>query len=228
MSLSFVVNVFLVIISVWAAYDDHGEALSAVKSAPEIEKPKKRRKLIFLWGTPILSIALLPLTIWDSVSSSKEIGTLTTNVTTLSNQWQEARTNLDAKKIEVESISNRMVFAESEVNRLSTDLEAQRNPTSANKLKTLLDAIDLKIMTALTNGATDFHGMISDKQKQELKNLATDPDLSEILTIKKDSNSMNITPDDGTMVSVRFSVSTNLIKLIYNPKTAGKPEEKPN
>lgn len=69
----FLINVVIAVATLWNAYEDHGTAVSAVRSANDGEKAKNYRKLLLLWLVPMLSLAGLPLTWLESTTSERKI-----------------------------------------------------------------------------------------------------------------------------------------------------------
>lgn len=84
MSWSFWFNVLVAVCALLGAKNDHGETLAAFKALPPGRKKRSKGiKLALLWGIPIISIASLPFTAWDSLSSDKRIKTLQQEVSDL-------------------------------------------------------------------------------------------------------------------------------------------------
>ena len=83
-------------------------------------------------------------------------------------------------------------------------------------------------MRGLTNGATNFNGFISDKQKQTLQRLASESNNTGILVLKPDKNSMSVDPDKGTLVSVNFDVGPDFMKKLSALRTADKNGKRSN
>lgn len=73
MTWSFAINLLIALVSAYSAYNDHGETYNLYKSTVGKERAKKRKKLILLWATPILSICLIPFTLSESLESNREM-----------------------------------------------------------------------------------------------------------------------------------------------------------
>jgi hypothetical protein len=79
MSWGFVLNLVIALFGVRAAWLDHGETYQEWKSlGPGKEKRQKLEKLIVLWGAPLLSVLLLPI----SWTTDREIEAIAQNVKT--------------------------------------------------------------------------------------------------------------------------------------------------
>jgi len=92
------------------------------------------------------------------------------------------------------------------------ELEAQLNPTFEKRLMALLDEMDSKILPSLAKGSTNFHGLVPDSQKTALLRLSNEPGASNFIIMASDMNSMSVTPNAGTIVSINFNLSTNLLQ----------------
>src|SRR5436190_334220 len=86
MLLSFWFTLAICLISVCGTVLDHKETVAAFKSLPAgAERRRKGLKLLILWGTTILSSAMLPITVKESIESNREIGELRSEISVQTN-----------------------------------------------------------------------------------------------------------------------------------------------
>src|SRR6266566_4356708 len=99
MSLSFWINVAVCLISLYGAWLDHGETFAAFKSLAGAERRHKGQKLLVIWGIPILSLAMLPITAREFIASNREISELHSEISVQTNNVA----SLQAKVTDAES-----------------------------------------------------------------------------------------------------------------------------
>jgi len=87
------------LIGLYGAWLDHGETFAAFKSLTGAERRHKGQKLLVLWGIPILSFAMLPITAWESIASNREIRDLHSEISVQTNNVA----SLQAKVTDAES-----------------------------------------------------------------------------------------------------------------------------
>ena len=193
MSLAFWISLIVCVGAFLEAVIDHHETLEDFRSSTGRARRWHGFKLWVYWVVFGLALISTLVTGWESLSTDKKI---------------------EGQAKDIRSTSNALHSATQELASVKATLDAKINPPFVVRLKNLFEAIDLKIMPSLVNGGTEFHGNIPDKQKQELQKLAAESDNAGLLVLKPDKNFMSVTPQDGTVVSVSFSVSTNFIKKL--------------
>lgn len=118
----FIINVVIAVAATWSAWEDHGEKWYEWR---EKKTAKALRRLLLLWLTPILTLALLPLTHRAETKAEKEIGTLkldTARAILKAEEERNARIKLEKElldaKMELKNVnpkSQRVATAEASV-----------------------------------------------------------------------------------------------------------------
>lgn len=105
MSFAFWLNVAIAVCGIWNAWLDHGQTLSEFRNAMGDQRAKKGRKLLLLWGIPILSIAALPFTAWESISSERRTNNLSQSLESTSNRLVRTESNLFLTQLGFDSMT---------------------------------------------------------------------------------------------------------------------------
>lgn len=136
---------------------------------------------------------------------------------------RDANSKAEIAEAQKQKAEDKSRVMESRLETTAAELEAAKGEIKSlkpkpfpDRLKTVLQQIDPRILEALAQGVTDFNGSVNPSDLRSLQELAKEPDAANVLVVSPDIRTLIGGGSEGSIHHVAFFVSP---KILENPRS---------